>query len=192
MKAASKAAAKKVSTAPVPNFNPLTHAIDAVDVAIYGEGCITQTIHYFRALEELANVDGLPQGELHKRFSVVQDLAHTAFRAAEQFESNFEQRRTDLEIVVDLLRQQTDIASFVRPIDQLDQWIRITPETMPTERGPFDVFVTSDDWVYRAYLDLDEKKWTNDLDGSEFIGADGITHYRIGSRPAISAKGGVR
>jgi hypothetical protein len=68
---------------------------------------------------------------------------------------------------------------------RLDQWIKVTPETLPSDQLHVDVFMPGDDSVERAFYDADAKVWTDACDGNTYI--DGaITHWRIGSRPSMA------
>jgi hypothetical protein len=67
----------------------------------------------------------------------------------------------------------------------LDQWIKVTQETLPSDQLHVDVFMPGDDSVERAFYDADAKAWTDTCDGNTYI--DGaITHWRIGSRPSMA------
>jgi hypothetical protein len=65
-----------------------------------------------------------------------------------------------------------------------DRWIKVTPESLPTDRSPVDAFLQEGDYVERAFYDPDTGEWRGAHGGCIYKPGE-VAYWRKGSRPSV-------
>jgi hypothetical protein len=65
-----------------------------------------------------------------------------------------------------------------------DRWIKVTPESLPTDRSPVDAFLQETDYVERAFYDPDTGEWRGAHGGCIYKPGE-VAYWRKGSRPSV-------
>lgn len=111
------------------------------------------------------------------------DAAASVFTAVERYWDDADLCRERLEACVNVAKVSASGA------DPLDQWIKVTPKTLPKHEQPVLAWSEALGRSEPAFYDHKLKCWCRLFDNGSTLLEGNIPYYRIGSEPPV-AKGG--